>query len=231
MFFKRLFEPWPSLVVEETRLGSDAPAVHPQEAAQMEKAVPARRIEFATARWCARRALARLRGSVREAEAFALLNGPDRAPRWPIGVVGSITHTGRAPGGYCGVVVGSSAEVQAVGLDAEQAAPLNPDLWPSLLTFREKGLLSRLAPAEAGRLGMVIFSAKESFYKVQFPLSRRFLAFGDVEIALDPSSSSFEASLAEGAPKDLPLSRCRGRYLVEDDFVFTAIALKAGEGP
>lgn len=201
---------------------AEAPPLLPEEAAQVAEAVPRRRIEFATGRACARRALARLR-----IEAFALRNGPDRAPRWPAGVVGSITHTGQAPGGFCGVAVGRVAELRAVGLDAEGAEGLERSLWSFVLTPRERGWLDEMDPTLGGRLAKIIFSAKECFYKAQFPLSRRVLAFQDVEIALDPRSSAFEARLAKGVSRDLPLVACIGRYLEGEALVLAGVALPA----
>lgn len=225
MRFGSLFTPWPTLVVEETRLGCDEPGLPPAEADQVAQAVPSRRIEFATGRACARRALARLPVSCRPKADFALLNGEDRAPLWPVGVVGAITHTGRAPSGYCGVVVGPGEDFRGVGLDVELALPLGMELWPSVLTPAEQSWLAGFDPARAGVLAKLVFSAKECFYKAQFPLSRRFLEFGEVEITLDRASGTFEARLTERAPQGLPLSGCRGQYVEGEEFVFTGIAL------
>src|SRR3569623_1114660 len=86
----------------ETRRMADEPQpIHPDEAQQVAGAVAKRRVEFAAGRACARRALTRL--GIRD---FVLKNGAARAPRWPRGVVGSISHAGAIPGGRCGVVVG-----------------------------------------------------------------------------------------------------------------------------
>src|SRR5690348_13963037 len=120
----RLFLADPRVVGEEARLGTDVPEISAAEAADVARAVLGRRVAFATGRACARRALARL-----EVTAFDLRNGLDRAPRWPTGIVGSITHTGPAPGGYCAVVVGRSRELAALGVDAEQWSRLTPALW------------------------------------------------------------------------------------------------------
>lgn len=230
MWFARLFAPWPTLKVEETRLGCEEPELLLPEVAQIAQAVSSRRIEFATGRACARRALARLPVSSRPNPEFALLNGPDRAPVWPVGVVGAITHTGRAPAGYCGVAVGRSVDLRAVGLDVERALPLGGELWPSVLTPTEQSWLAGFDGVRAGMLAKLMFSAKECFYKAQFPLSRRFLGFGEVEITLDPASSTFDARLTEYARKNLPLVRCSGRYAESEEFIFTGIAL-AAEAP
>jgi 4'-phosphopantetheinyl transferase EntD len=217
----RLFERDP-VCFEEVSLSEPLPPPHPQEAEQVATAVPARRIEFAAGRHCARRALARL-----SIEGFVLRNGADRAPRWPVGVVGAITHTQRAGEGYCGVVVGRTDRVVTVGLDAEQAEPLATSLWPHVLTAGERRSLQTTAADTAGYLARVIFSAKECFYKAQFALSRQFLRFHDVEISLDPGEPTFAATLTRDAPRGLPLTSCRGRFLPSGGFVVTGIALRA----
>ncbi|WP_423832395.1 hypothetical protein [Streptomyces manipurensis] len=71
-----------------------------------------RRAQFATARACARRALAGL-----GREPVALLPGPGGAPQWPSGVVGSITHCE----GYRAAVAAPAGVVAALGIDAEPA--------------------------------------------------------------------------------------------------------------
>lgn len=219
----QLFEPWPSVVVVEARLGAEPVEMAPEEAAQVAGAVRRRRVEFAAGRWCARRALARF-----HIERFALRNGPDRAPRWPAGVVGSITHTGDAPGGFCGVVVGRAKEFRAVGLDAESSEILNDSVRAYVLTPREERQLAAHAPARRAALAKLIFSAKECFYKAQYPLSGRFLRFEDVEIELDVVRSTFEARLTSAAPPDLPLPACLGRFVTAEEIVLTGVAIPIG---
>ena len=64
----------------------------PAEEAVIADAVDRRRREFATARACARAALAKL-----GVPAAPIVPGSRGAPQWPPGVVGSITHC-RIPG-------------------------------------------------------------------------------------------------------------------------------------
>lgn len=51
-------------------------------------------------------------------------SSPDRAPVWPAGFVGSITHCD----GFCRAVDGRGEEVASPGMDADGAAPLEPEL-------------------------------------------------------------------------------------------------------
>ena len=68
-------------------------SLHPAEARCVERAAASRLQDFASGRYCARQALAKL-----GVHGFPLLAGEDRVPNWPEGFVGSITHTD----GYCG---------------------------------------------------------------------------------------------------------------------------------
>src|SRR5450432_3222914 len=92
---ERLFAPWP-VIAEEARIPAEAPAVPPEEAAEVAHAIHRRRVEFATGRACARSALARIGVS-----GFLLRNDAPRSPRWPARGVGSCPHPGGVRGGYC----------------------------------------------------------------------------------------------------------------------------------
>jgi 4'-phosphopantetheinyl transferase EntD len=222
-----LFAPLP-IVVTSQWMTNDMPPIDPEEAEQVSNAVLQRRIEFATGRSCAHRAFAQL-GIGR----FVFRNDRHRAPRWPTGLVGSITHTGAIPGGYCGVAVGRAADVRTIGFDAETRAshPLGGDLlpeesWPTILTPAESVRLRRVEPVERTDWVRLVFSAKECFYKAQYPLSRTFLDFQEVETVIDASASTFEAYLL-GSRTGHPLGYCQGRYLRTRDFTLTGIALPA----
>jgi 4'-phosphopantetheinyl transferase EntD len=221
MLPERMFSGAP-VVIEQLGPGEGVPAPHPDEAAQVARAVPKRQREFAAGRHLARRALARL-GEAGEFENVVLLNGPDRAPRWPAGVVGSITHTGAGDQGYCAVVLGRDRELAAVGIDAEEAEPLEPDLWKFVLTVDERAALEREAAETRGLLAKVVFSAKECFYKAQYPLTRQFLGFQQVRITLIPGSGQFQAERVDVRGE---MSRCLGRYSLDGALVMTGIAVR-----
>ncbi|WP_211489876.1 4'-phosphopantetheinyl transferase family protein [Georgenia thermotolerans] len=167
----------PDVVVVETFTSDPAAAVLPEEAALVAAAPPERRRAFAAARSCARRALVQL-----GVAPGPILLDPDapawayRAPRWPAGVVGSMTHCD----GYHAAAVARSATVAAVGIDAEPNAPL-PAVVRDLVTLdEERAALARLSGARPDvAWDRLVFSAKESVYKAWFPLTRRWLDFGD----------------------------------------------------
>ena len=166
----------------------------PEEREHIAHAVAKRRVEFAAVRRCARRALREL-----GYPPVPILPGEQREPRWPEGVVGSMTHCA----GYCAAAVARSGEVSALGIDAEVHAPLPEGVLDLISLESERALLAELTDRVPGAVhwDRVLFSAKESVYKAWFPLTRRWLGFeqADIELRLD---GTFEARLltAEEVP-------------------------------
>ena len=159
----------------------------PEEREHIARSVAKRRVEFAAVRRCARRALQEL-----GYPPVPILPGEQREPRWPEGVVGSMTHCA----GYCAAAVARSGEVSALGIDAEVHAPLPEGVLELISLESERALIARLAERGPGTVhwDRVLFSAKESVYKAWFPLTRRWLGFeqADIELRLD---GTFEARL------------------------------------
>ena len=54
--------------------------------------------------------------------------------------------------------------------------------WPTLFTEKEAGYFSSLAPDTVALETTLFFSAKESFYKCQYPLTKEWVGFQDVAI-------------------------------------------------
>ncbi|MDJ0865453.1 MAG: 4'-phosphopantetheinyl transferase superfamily protein [Myxococcota bacterium] len=196
---------------------SDATAdLLPAERVLVAAAVRARRAEFAAGRRLARALLSGL-----GIDGFALLAGPDRAPRWPAGIVGSISHAD----GHCAAVVAPRSAAAGLGVDLETAEPLEPELWPSVCTPRERSTLRGLAPAERGRRAKLIFSAKEAAYKCLYPTTRVPLGFQDLETRFE-ASGRFAVRCGAAAPAlGVDLRALRGRFLWSGPFVFTGATL------
>ncbi len=173
---------------------TDLTELFPEEAELVLGAAPDRVAEFRAGRHCARAALGALGVSP-----TPLLRAAGRAPEWPAGFVGSITHK-RAPGAaFCGAAAASIATVRGVGLDAEFDAPLEPQLFARVLTASEARSVELLAPERRGITAKIVFSIKEAVYKCQYPHSRQFLEFGDVEVDLDEGSGRFTSTLLRDA--------------------------------
>ena len=211
----------PDVVVEAS--GDDTPveSLHPLEASFVRDAVPRRRREFATGRACARRALARL-----GIENQPLLAGHDRAPLWPRGIVGSISHCD----GFCAAAVAPRDRTIGIGLDVELRVPLDVGLVQTICTPGERIALPRTAPLPEADWAAIVFSAKESFFKCLYPFRPRFLDFHDVEIVLEPARGAFRARPG----RDIGLSTAlvgamRGRFALDEACIFTAVTLAGAE--
>jgi 4'-phosphopantetheinyl transferase EntD len=188
---------------------SDAPesTMFSVEAAAVAGAVAERRREFGTVRYCARKALRRL-----GVPPVPIIPDPDRAPRWPAGVVGSMTHCA----GYRAAVVARSRELGGVGIDAEPHAPLPAEAGDLVLREEERQRLFALAGADPSlHWDRIAFCAKEAVYKAWFPLTRGWLDFSDVSVTVH-LDGTFQARLRVPAPPTAGagLDRFSGKWMV-----------------
>ncbi|GAA3834810.1 4'-phosphopantetheinyl transferase [Sphaerisporangium flaviroseum] len=210
----------PSCVVSADRFDDPPDAMlFPEEEKIVAQAVEKRRKEFATARLCARRAMSQL-----GLPPAPVLPGVRGEPRWPSGVVGSITHCK----GYRGAVLGRSSHVTTVGIDAEPNDVLSPGILEVISLSRERDHLRALAR----RNGTVcwerlLFSAKESVYKAWFPLAERWLDFEDADVTIDYERGTFSARLLVSGPQvnGSEVKGFTGRWLVRDGLILTAIVV------
>jgi 4'-phosphopantetheinyl transferase EntD len=213
----------PSRVAAVESFGDDPAAdLLPQERVAIARAAESRRREFATARACARAALARL-----GRPAAAVPRGPSGAPQWPEGVAGSITHCA----GYRAAAVGLTRDVVSLGIDAEPNEAL-PDHGMLELVARheERVRLGELA-AEMPEIcwDRLLFSAKESIYKTWFPLAKSWLGFESADIVIDPRGGTFSARLLVQGPlvNGSPLTQLSGRWLAHQGLLTTAVVVPA----
>lgn len=194
----------PAVVVAETR-GDREVALFAAERAALGNAVDKRRREFVTGRALAREALAGL-----GVEPVAIASGPQGAPCWPDGVVGSITHCT----GYRACAVARADAVLAVGIDAERDVPLRDGVWEVVAHGDERDLRGR-------GLGTVLFSVKEAVYKALHPLTGLRLDFDDARVTLDEAAGTFRAEVG-------PVGVVTGRWARRDGVVGAAVALARG---
>jgi 4'-phosphopantetheinyl transferase EntD len=194
--------------------------LYAEEEASLGKAVHSRRQEFSTGRMCARAALATI-----GVASVPIPRGERGAPRWPPGIVGSITHCV----GYRAATVARTTEIVALGIDAEPDLPL------------ERGVLSLVAqPDEAGWIeeltclrprgpswDRLLFSAKEAVFKAWFPLTGQWLGFEDAEVKIDPLLETFIVRLRVPGPEvdGQELTTFHGRWLAHADILVAATAV------
>lgn len=209
----------PGVAVAEAFRDLTDVTLFPDEEAAIANAVEKRRREFTTARACARAALAKL-----GVPPAPIVPGRRGAPRWPDGVVGSITHCA----GYRASAVARDRDVIAIGLDAEPHGRLPDGILEAVSSRAEQARLAALATARpAIAWDRMLFSVKESVYKAWFPLTQRWLGFEEADVDFDPVNRTFTASLLTEGPvvNGAALTRLAGRWLVSDGLIATAIVI------
>jgi len=213
-------------VVAELREPGDVSRLLPAETACLGGAVIKRAREFAGGRECARRALAEF--GIND---FPIVAARDRQPVWPDQFTGSITHTR----GLCAAVVVERDRFLGVGIDIEIAGEVRTDLWPAICVPEEIAWLQSLPHRERTTAATLLFSAKEAYYKCQYPVTGRRLNFHDLRIephAWGAGAGAFDVRLLrrrDGAPHcaGMPVN---GRYLLHESFVSTGVAWPAARG-
>jgi 4'-phosphopantetheinyl transferase EntD len=209
----------PGVVVVETLGDISSPVLFAQEESVIRTAGDKRRREFTLGRHCARRALSSLGVSPQP-----ILSGGHREPLWPAEVVGSITHCD----GYCAAAVALRQRVLAIGIDAEVHSPLPEGVLAGVALDKEREWLSDHSNGET-HWDRVLFSAKESVYKVWFPMTGRWLEFKDAMVTIDPISQTFVARLLISGLKidGEAIHELAGGFRVAKGFIVTAISLEA----
>lgn len=153
---------------------------HPDEWEDIAAAAPARQREFV-----AGRLLARALGETLGLPPIPLRRAEDCSPVWPADRTGSLSHCDT----LCAAAVGKRGAIQSIGVDTETIGRVEQKLWPTLFTEKEADYFSSLAPEKIAHETTLFFSAKESFYKCQYPLTQEWVGFQDVEITrTDPHS-------------------------------------------
>lgn len=206
-----------ALSVAVTDPAAPNPAPMTEEAACLSpRALDKRRREFAAGRHAVRQAMA-LAGL----PAAPVLVGEDRAPVWPEGTVGGITHTAS-----CAIAaVGRKGVVQSVGVDVEEDTPLKEKLLGEICLPGEIAWLN--TQTDSLRLAKLIFSAKEAAYKAQYPFSRTVFGFSGMETEWDLPSGRFTARFTRDIAPFLAGHALNGRFGMGSGILVTAVELGA----
>jgi 4'-phosphopantetheinyl transferase EntD len=183
------------------------------EATLVAGAVESRQREFSTGRVLARQLLRQL--NVTE---FELLRDDDRVPKWPAGLVGSISHTRD----ICVVAVADKAVCRGIGVDVEPDEPVGKGIEQRVCTPPEIAWLDRGPLADRGRLCRMIFSVKEAVYKAFYPELRELWRFQDVNVKLDLVAQRFTAR----PPASAGMALVEGRLLRRAGWIIAGVAIR-----
>jgi enterobactin synthetase component D len=151
--------------------------------------------------------------------AHDIRTGTDRAPIWPQGLAGAITHShGRAaslvtcvPNHLCGI------DLERIATGTALAA-----IVAKCLSARE----AALARADMGYppeiAATLLFSAKESIFKALYPRVGRFFGFSAAELLGAVSQDSLQFQITEALHPDVPQGfRVQVCYDIRADHVLT----------
>lgn len=192
-----------------------APRLFPVEAAAVAQAVPQRVAEFAAGRAAARVALAAAGLPV-----AAIPMGADRAPVWPDGTTGSITHGGD----YALAVAASLDRFSALGLDAEPDQPLPYDVLDEICDSDECSWIA--GQAQPLRWARLIFVVKEAAYKCQYPISKTLFGFDAMTVRINPEARTVTAQFRRSVPFFDAGTILHGRFDFAGSLVLAGFALK-----
>ncbi|WP_373635708.1 4'-phosphopantetheinyl transferase [Yoonia sp. SS1-5] len=201
----------PPFVVAVTDPRADYPDLHPTEAPHTSGMIAKRLREFRAGRHAARTAMRELGLSDP-----AVPVGPDRAPIWPDGINGSITHCDTA----CIAIAHRGRET--VGIDIEPDQPLPDELIDLVCSPAEQ---ARLATADRGRMARVIFSAKEAVFKAQYPITRQMIDFNAMDITPDLANQKFLAVFQTPVGLFEKGFAITGRIALENGFILSGMTL------
>lgn len=177
------------------RVADHSASLHPAERELVATAGRARTMAFSSGRRAARCAL----GELAIHDQPVLAHG--RAPVWPAGVVGSITHSAA----LAAAVAGHTAHWAGVGADLTTQRRVTARVAKRLLLPAERAAL----PSDDWRTA--IFSAKESVYKAVNPMCGEFLAFQDVQITV-ANSNAFTAATTRPCASSAAVAIGAGRF-------------------
>ncbi|WON78411.1 4'-phosphopantetheinyl transferase [Serratia sp. UGAL515B_01] len=180
-------------------------------------AVAKRRAEYLAGRFLARQVLASL-GHPN----FILLRGEDRAPIWPNGIAGAISHNRDTA--LCAAQFDLGAACVGIDVETEIQPKRAEALWSGIVSDAEC-LWLRQQNQPFNLLLTLVFSAKESLFKALYPQVRCYFDFLDARIvSLNMQQCTFELELQKTLTPHFHLWRCfRGSFWLESDNVTTFI--------
>jgi len=174
------------------------------------RAISKRQSEFAAGRRAARSALSALGLGPK-----AIPAGADRAPIWPNGAIGSITHDQ----GLALAAVAETRDVRALGIDLTEASPLPGDVRRLILRAKEDATLNDLEARAA-------FAVKECIFKALHPEVKSFFGFDAAFVKPDLAAGSFSAKLTVDLGPHKEGAMLGGVLHLEDDRLVAVLVLR-----
>jgi 4'-phosphopantetheinyl transferase EntD len=214
MLFRSLL-PACVLCAEMDPVHADPSLLALEEAQQIQSSVEKRRREYTSGRLLARSLLSNI-----GIDNFKLINSPNRTPKWPEGVHGSITHCDT----LCVVAISNNHIITGIGIDVEPAEPLPQDAEKFVMLADEYSSIKKLPAALQSLATRLIFSTKEATYKAVYPRLQLFLDFSDVHVEIH-EAGTFTATLLHTTAANRIHNKIDGRYHIDDRHIGTSVVL------
>jgi len=171
----------------------------PEEEEYIRKCVLKRRMEFTAGRTAARMAMKKM-----GITSTTIPRGENNMPIWPWPLIGSISHNDN----ICLCVVADKTKYSSIGVDIEDLHRVQSELFPSIFSNDEIKILDKLHDEELAFQATAGFSIKEAFFKFQYPITRQWLGFKDVEVAVSSDKISLEIVSKAKIRNILPQYNC-----------------------
>ncbi len=176
-----------------------------------------RQIEFSTGRFCAHEALPA------KFLKTPIIHDSKKCPIWPPGYCGSITHTDS----HACTVIAPTDKWLSIGIDLEsipRVISTNAYRWITNTDERKwvKNCKNRDFQSK------LIFSAKESIFKLIYPLTKRFFSFDAISINKPETHNSFTANINIAQDEDYfkEGNTIHGFYFYNNNWLLSITLLK-----
>jgi 4'-phosphopantetheinyl transferase EntD len=188
---------------------------------KLKTAISKRRIEFLAGRYCAQTALKKFGIELQS----SLPVGQNRAPQWPEGYIGSITHTHN----YAAAIVAKTDVWKSVGLDSEIVVEQSkPALINHICVNQEFERVCKQTQLAYTEVFTFIFSAKESLFKALNPITKTFFGFQKAQIeTVDMTKHTFTISLLADLNDTLTEGMIFSGHFQKTDNRYTTLILVA----
>ena len=137
-------------------------------------AVVKRKSEFLAGRYCCKKVLSSV--GIHD---FEIVVGKNRAPQWPTGIKGAISHNSH----HAMVAITERTDILGIGIDIESIMSTKTmnDIKDAILRNEEHDLLY-VPQARAVVVCSLIFSIKESFFKAAYPSTGFYFDFDAITV-------------------------------------------------
>lgn len=164
---------------------------------ELDRAVLKRRAEFFAGRYCAKKSLLLLDGTVSDIHI-----SPQRYPIWPTHVVGSISHSGN----QAIAVTALKTSARGIGVDIQYEVDLKTckTIKNQILFGNECEIIFKGSDSVIQTLFTIAFSVKESFFKAAFAEVGWYFDFSAVTITnIDQRNGIIDMHINETLSKNL----------------------------